>query len=419
VKKYILFLFLASWFLPLPAQQKHPLTLQECLQQARQHSFLAQSEQAQTKVATQQALLAKTNSLPSISGELAGEGHFLRGYNFGQEWALVQADWSLGDFLKSTSLAARQDVVTQQLRVHQKQLEAMGNAAILFVGILQTQKAMQWLRVRLQLMQKHKQLALNMWRAGLRSQLDVLQTQTLLSKLQEDSIKMQMQRATLIQSLALRLGWPSGDSLHVVPIQTQTLTTILLPAPDKAPVNNNLLVKTLQSKIKAQQMRVRAVEASRYPHLLLGGGFFADADPTGDGNYWFINGGIRIPLYEGKSVNIKKTASLAEKESLQYQLQHIRRETAIKVSKLMEKMNRLRDIINVQSQQIRTLQKSAQFAEVNFKAGLITNLEYLDIQQKLTDAQLQREQSRLLFAMSLIDYYVVTNQTAKIMQLSM
>ena len=414
MKKQLLFLLFGLWLLPIQAQQKHPLTLRECLQLAQQNSFLVRSEQSQTMAVKQQALLEKTRSIPKISGELAGEGRFLGGYNFGQEWASVQADWSLGDFFKKTSLAAKQDVVTQQFQTQQKQLEAMGNAAVLYVAMLQTQKALQLLGIRMKLMQKHYLLAQSMWKAGLRTQLDMLQTRTQLSKLQEDSVKLLMGEVNLRNALALRLGWKSGDSLQIVPLNTVDIVKIPLPSRGEAAVENNLMIKTLQSKVAARELRVEAVQANRFPHLMLGGGYFADGDPTGDGNYWRINAGIRIPIYEGKAIQIKETVSLAQKESLEYQLQNVRRETTIKVHRLLEKMNRLRELMKIQMQQVQTLQQSAQFAEVNFKAGLITNLEYLDIQQKLTDAALKLEQSRLSFAMNLIDYYVVTYQVEKL-----
>ncbi len=411
-----LFFFFGLSALHLSAQRP-PLTWQQCLQRARQNSFLVRSEQSETTVARQTALLEKTRAIPNISGELAGEGHFLGGYNFGQEWALVQADWSLGDFIKKTNRAARQDVITRQLMLKQKELEAMGNAAILYIAVLQAQKALQLLNIQLHLMRQHETLTTSMWKAGLRTQLDVLQTRTQLSQFREDSVKLRMQITNLKHTLALRLGWKASDSLRLVPFPQQAAAKITLPARPQGIAGNNLMMKALQSKITAQTLRTQNVEAYRYPHVILGGGWFADGDPTGDGNYWLIQAGLRIPIYEGKSVKTMKTASVARKESLQFQLQHVRRETIIKINRLMEKMNRLLEMMKIQKQRIETLKQSAAFAEINFKAGLTTNLEYLDIRHKLTDAQLKLEQSRLSFALNLIDYYVVTDQTGKLLAL--
>ncbi len=415
--KKLLLVILGFYFLPLQAQQQHILTFQECLQKAAQQSYLVQAETSQSQVVRQKALLVKTAAIPKISGNLGGEGHFLGGYNFGQEWALVQADWSLGDFFKKTSRAARQDVMTQKFRAQQTRMEAMGNAAVLYIGILQTRKALQLLGVRMKLLHRHKLLAQSMWRAGLRTQLDVLQTQSQISALREDSVKLQMNLTNLRQALAVRLGGKPDDSLRVAPVHAQAIAKLTLPARSPEAINGNLKVKTLQSQMAAQDLRVQNVQAARYPHFTLGGGWFADGDPTGDGNYWLVNAGIRIPIYEGKAVKVRETASLAQKESLQFQLQNAQRETAIKLNKLTEKMNRLREMMQIQRNRIQTLKQSSGFAEVNFKAGLITNLEYLDIQQKLTDAQLKLEQSRLSYALNLIEYYVVTNQPGQLMAL--
>ncbi len=384
---------------------------------AAEHSYLVQSEQSQVTVAQQRALLKNTQSIPKISGELAGEGHFLGSYHFGQEWALVQADWSLGDFLKKTGWAARQDVLTRQFRMQQKQLEAMGNAAVLYVAILQTQKAGELIEARLKLMQKHKLLAESMWKAGLRTQLDVLQTETQITQLQEDSIRLRMNEINLRRTLARRLGFRNGDSLRLISFSSGSFRKIYLPETGRQDIHGNLKIRILQSEIAAWKLRTDAVQAKRFPHVMLGGGWFADGDPKGDGNYWLINGGIRIPIYEGKAVKRQESAFLAQKESLDYQLQNVQRETLIKTNRLLEKMKQLRHMIQIQQTRINTLKESSQFAEVNFKAGLITNLEYLDIQQKLTDARLKLEQSRLGFAMNLIDYYVITNQTERLARL--
>jgi outer membrane protein TolC len=416
-KRILLFFLLILPVLALQSQVRHRLTFTECLHLAGEHSFTVQAEQSKTVALEQRAGLVKTQAIPKISGDLGGEGRFLNGYNFGQEWALVQADWSLGHFFQKTDRAARQDVKTQKYRVRQKQMEAMGNAAVLYVAVLQVRKALQLLTVRLQLMRKHQLLAASMWKAGLRTQLDVLQTQTQISKFREDSVKLVMQMVNLRNTLARRLGWKSGDSLQVIPFRMQTLEQLPLPELNPQVISGNMKVKILQSQVTAEKLRTENVKAARYPHFTLGGGWFADADPTGDGNYWLVNAGIRIPIYEGKAVKIRETAMLAQKESLQFQLQNARRETAIKLNKLKEKMNRLREMMKIQQQRIQTLKQSSDFAEVNFKAGLITNLEYLDIQHNLTDARLKLEQSRLIFAMSLIDYYVVANQPERLMAL--
>ncbi len=415
--KKLFLVILGFYFLPLQAQQQHILTFPECLQLAAQQSYLVQAENSQTQAANQKALLEKAAAIPKISGNLGGEGRFLGSYNFGQEWALVQADWSLGDFFKKTNLAARQDVMTQKFRAQQTQMEAMGNAAVLYIGILQTRQALQLLGVRLKLLHRHELLARSMWRAGLRTQLDVLQTQSQISALREDSVKLQMNLTNLRHTLAARLGRKTDDSLRVAPIHAQAVAKLVLPVTSPEMINGNLKVRTLQSQMAAQELRVQNVQAARYPHLTVGGGWFADGDPAGDGNYWLVNAGIRIPIYEGKAVKIRETASLAQKESLQFQLQNAQRETAIKLNKLTEKMNRLREVMQIQRNRIQTLKQSSGFAEVNFKAGLITNLEYLDIQQKLTDAQLKLEQSRLSYALNLIEYYVVTNQPGQLMAL--
>lgn len=53
--------------------------------------------------------------------------------------------------------------------------------------------------------------------------------------------------------------------------------------------------------------------------------------------------------------------------------------------------------MQIQQIQLTTTQKTVNFSEVNYQAGLITNLEFITAQQQLTITRLAIEESRLKY----------------------
>ncbi|NOX86422.1 MAG: TolC family protein [Chlorobi bacterium] len=72
---------------------------------------------------------------------------------------------------------------------------------------------------------------------------------------------------------------------------------------------------------------------------------------------------------------------------------------------------------DLQTERKSITEKAVSFAEVNYKAGISTNLDYLSAQQRLTNTQLAIEETRLKYTMNLIEFYVTTNQVDKIIAL--
>ena len=54
--------------------------------------------------------------------------------------------------------------------------------------------------------------------------------------------------------------------------------------------------------------------------------------------------------------------------------------------------------------------RAVDFAEVNYKAGITSNIEFIASQQQLTNTELEIEETRLEYAMNLIEFYITNNQ---------
>jgi outer membrane protein TolC len=236
-------------------------------------------------------------------------------------------------------------------------------------------------------------------------------------RIQEDTARLDIVRKNLQNELAYLLGWENTDSLNLAKISVDSIAG--LPVPPVAPQSlaDNPILASYDSRVKAQRFRTNEMAADHIPHVMLGSGYVGDGDPTGDGNYWRIDAGVVIPIYSGRALVYQKHGSEAMAESLDAQRNEIERELMIHLVKVHEKLVKLKDLLTLQNQRQSISSRAVGFAEMNYKAGISTNLDYLSAQQQLTDTELAIEETRLEYTMSLIEYYIATNQVEDIIAL--
>ena len=413
----LMIIFAGLWTMVLSAQSPPMLTLEDCIRRAEQNSFTLQSDDYIISATEEQASLTKSQAIPRIAGDLALENRFLQPYYFNQVWATVHADWSLGDLIQKTGRSAMQDIETQKLEKEQNRLNVIGRSTSLYISVLQVKKQIELLVVRMGFLQRHQKLTQGMWEAGIRTRLDVLQTESEMVKLQEDTARLAIVRKNLRNELALLLGWQNTDSLRLAPLRVAAITQLPIPHASIESLADNPMIASYDSRVKAQQYRTQEITAVQLPHLLLGGGYFTDGDPTADGNYWRVDAGITIPIYYGHETAYKKHRSEALVQSLDAQKKETEREILIHLATVYEKLVKLKGVLELQSQRQSITQQAVSFAEINYKAGISTNLDYLSAQQRLTNTQLAIEETRLQYTMNLIEFYVTTNQVENIIAL--
>ncbi len=400
------------------SQRDTVFTLVQCIDSVQQHSYLYQADKYRTGAAEHELAVSHTYTLPYISGDVGMESRFLRPYNFGQEWAMVHGDWSVGDFIKKTDQVARQQVITAQLLQEQTRLDAISRAVSLYMSILQKQKESELLDTRIRLLQTHLVVARSLWNAGVRTRMDVLQTRSLISTIREEQSRISLTIRNLVRELTNITGLTPADSIRLEEINTQALIdSMQITEVTPQLVQKNPVYQVYLSRIETQKLQTRLVSARQWPHLIAGGGFFADGDPTGDGNYWLLNAGVAVPVYQWGAIRHKKKYSEALSFSLGSELADLSRELRIHLEKTVNRMHELREILAIQQERLQMAAEAYDLARVNYKAGLITNLEYLNVQQQVTSTQIAIQQTRLQYMMNLTEFYLTTNQVDRVKEM--
>jgi len=293
-------------------------------------------------------------------------------------------------------------------------LDVIGRSTSLYMSILQVRKQMEILGVRVTFLKHHAQISRGMWEAGLKSQMDLLQTESKILKLQEDTARLAIIRDNLKIELVRLMGWENADSLHLAPVDLVSVAIKPVPQLSILDLSQNPILTAFDSRLAAQQLRTDEISARQIPHISLGSGYVGDGDPTGDGNYMQINAAVIIPIYFGNSIDYQKQGSKAMVQSLDALRSDAEREMMIHLVKVHEKLVNLKRLMELQDKRLHISARTVDFAEVNYEAGIASNLDFLSSQQVLTNTELAIEETRLEYTMSLIEFYISSNQVDQI-----
>ncbi len=392
------------------AQTDTLLTLSDCLRLAVQHSYAAQAENRrwQAQSATYQA--TRFQYLPQVRGEFTRNELQYRPYRFPQQFQLLSVEWTPGNWLYRAARGEALRVSAQKLILQQKRLEAARRAGALYLAILQKDTRLAVLSERKQILQRHLQIATALWQAGTTTQLDVLQTQSALKQLEEEILRCQSERDGLTLELRERLGWPAGRPLGFRKPGTPPDS---LPPPPHFPPDSlatNPLLHSFRLAAQAEQAAASKAKAEAAPKLVLTGGYVVDRDPTADGNYWLISAGFQIPLTKWRQVQLQTRAATARATAVRLDERALGRELKIQAQRIRTELQKLWQAYLLQRERLSLARQTYEFAEANYQAGLVTNLDYLRAQEHLSEVEISLQSTRLEYLSRLLDYFAIFNR---------
>jgi outer membrane protein TolC len=390
------------------------LSLSQCIDKALGKSYQLQAGSEAVRAAQAAYGATRSQYYPSLSADAAHDQLFYRQYGFRQQQAELRLDWGTGDRLLGVAEPQHQQVLAREADRRQTELGVTRRVARLYVSILQKQVSRELLQRREDLLDGHLQISRAMWQAGTRTQFDVLQTRSAVSGLREQVLRSDIEADSLRQELSRLIDLPDYHALEVRELQSQAASIDSISDLEQLGLANNPLLKSLELQWRAEQLRLREVRATQLPHLQVTGGFVVDRDPTAAGNYWQLGAGIQMPLLRWGLARFQADEIRATARSLQLQESQARLELQIELDQIRERITKLREIRRLRAEQLTNAQESFQIAEANYRAGLITNLEYLTAQNDLLEVQLALQQTRLDTLLGLVDLYTLANRADKI-----
>jgi outer membrane protein TolC len=397
---------------PFIAQEKGDTTvidLVEAIQKAESNNFVIKSEQYEKEAAEKNYKNQKTRELPNLSLLLFREDRFLSPYNFHQQGASLHSSWELGKLIVNNADVAKSESKIIENRIAQEKLTAGRRVAGIYLRILLAENEIKIQLKRLELMKKHKAIAQIGWRAGTRSKLDVLQSDNEITKIKEEIEKVKSKKEKLFTEFNLLVG--NQRKYHLKSIDTEKIINLLLPDTSVLSVNGNPFITEYDFKTNTEILKKNAVASQQLPLIDFGGGFFNDADPTGDGNYWQVNIGLQLPLFMWGSTDYQRQVSDAKIKSLKLQQINMQRELNIFYRKTFNELGNYKTVAKIEKEREAIAEQAFSIAQIDYEAGLITNLEFIDAQQSLAEIKIKMKTTRLKYIAKLIDLYLAANRS--------
>ena len=398
------------------SQADSSFDLNQCIQMALEHSYLLKSDSMRVAEQTFTVDEAKSHYYPDLLGDVSHNQLYYGQYDFKQQSALMLVDWSLGDWIRHTADSPQNTLLAKKADMEDTRLRVSSQVAMLYINVLQKQTEQSRLQERLELLQEHYKVTQALWQAGIRTQLDVLQTEAEIQDTQSNQVLVQMDYDLYRRELGRLMQIPFDRiKLNSISFNTDQPPESFLVS--NSLLEHNPLMQSLQFQIQAELSKLNQVSASKLPHIQMNGGYVVDHDPTADGDYWIVGAGVQFPIMQWKRSFYQKQQVLASSKALQFQQKAVERELNIRYDMLTERIHRLLDFRRLQQQRSETSKKTYDIATANYQAGLVTNLEFLDAQQKYMEARIGLEQSRLDIVLNLIDLYIITQDNTKLAQL--
>jgi len=414
MKRKSILLFLSLFLIQSVLLADETLSLNQSIKLALTHSFKLHAGDRRVEAAQAFYHQNRSDYFPTISGEASRQQLFYDQYNYRQLTAGIIFDWATGKWLTNSAIAERLEISVQSSDREQIRLDVIRRVSLLYFEILQNKIELQLLKSNIELLLQHEQITQALWQAGIRTQLDLLQTRSAIQQRHQDQLSLLARQENLRRELEQLLGLPEGSQPELLDMpvtfpfgeKLPTLTELLETALQKNPA-----IQKMQLNEQVQQMRLREINASLLPHLQFSGGFIADADPMAEGNFFQVNVGLQIPLFQWGKSSYQKEQINALSLALRSEISAIKRDIQIVLEQMVNTMHRLQQESEIQIDRLAISRKALKLAEVNYKAGLIENLTFLAAQKDVSDSELKMQSIHLQQYLQLIEIYILINKT--------
>jgi len=263
--------------------------------------------------------------------------------------------------------------------------------------------------------QKHLQVVEALWHGGVRTEFDVLQTKSAINLLQEKEVTLKMESDILQSALAKLMNMPAETTFNLQNFPENIIQ--LMPDFSEQYISQNPEVQAIGLQAERQILSIKSVKATNLPHITALSGYVIDADPTAEGNYWQAGIGLQLPLFRWGKTSYQKQELQIMSQALKYKNLEIKRDLSIKQKQIKKRVDSLKEIYKLQQERKELTHRAVEIATINYQAGLITNLEYLNAEKVNIVSKIAVNETRLSYVQQLIENYLIGNQIEKIKQL--
>ena len=307
--------------------------------------------------------------------------------------------FKLGKALEAARVArdaGKQDV--QRAR----QLTAL-DAIRAYNQLLFTIEQLRVIRANVQSKQTHVDYARNRRAAGVATELEVLRAEVDLENARAEASRAENEVSVARATLNTVMVRPTNAP--VVP--TDTLAVVPFTSDFDAAVNEALAARPdlqlLRTQERVQSLLIGVAAGDAKPSVEFTGAFgFAVRRPRNlfdpDFSRWSAGINVRVPLFDGWRTKGRVAQATAQRNTVTQQIAALENQVRLDVQSALDALTLANSTINAAEANVAQARRAAEMTEANYKLGAATQLDVVDAQQSLRQAENIRNQALYIHA---------------------
>ncbi|MEK7851897.1 MAG: efflux RND transporter permease subunit, partial [Deltaproteobacteria bacterium] len=397
VKALFIPALLISLHVPIvAAEERKPLSLEECISIALEKHPSIRASQKDIAVADEQYKEAVSSYYPKVSIDASYTRSETKALSFikGESEtysAFLKAEQKVYDFGRTGGSvdAAKSSVNAKEWDLSKTKLETVYNVKESFYNVFKATGLTKVQEASVTQAESHLEQAKGFYEAGAKAKFDVTKAEVELNQAQLDLIKARNAFNTALATLKARMGLDQNFPLAIDTAQPKASHGINLEHVVSEALKRRPEIQSIDSKIKGGEANLRASKGNYYPSVAASASYgYYDQYPLGNGDdlfldknrRWNMGLSLNIPLFEGFVTQGKVSESVANIDLLKAQKEALSNNITLEVTQAYLELQNSEALISVAESGLNKARESLDLANGRYEAGVGTILEVTDAQ---------------------------------------
>jgi outer membrane protein TolC len=427
------------------------LTLQESVASALDHNLSVKVAEEKVEIAKQKVKEARAALMPSLSGTgsytyfgklstiefdldpsiLGLPPEMMGGAGAAQSSEPTEIEMGFEDTYKA-GLSLQQPIFTWGkiynnykqamlgLEATRKELEAVKEQSILdvtisFYRILLTQELAKVAEMAVDQVQAHVKTAQDLVDAGMATNFDLLRARVQLANIRSQLIRAQNGLELSKNSFKNTIGMDLDAQISVEGELVYQPFELYMDKLIESAMENRPEIKQLRFQEQAGKKFVNIAKAGNKPNITFISDYSweSNADKPGDvfdgdewKNVWNVTLALQIPIFDGLATRARAKQAESGLRQIQIGMEQLRDGIELEVRAAFLSLKESEELLKAQEETVQQAEESLRIANLRYKNGMITNVEFMDAELAFTQAQTNRFNA-------LHDYVIATAKLEK------
>ncbi len=382
-------LFLPSLASALEIREGQVLSLEECLEIAREKHPDLKGAEASVEISRGGVDQAKVSQSPGLDfsssyqrKDVGSDGY--DSYSSGVTVSQLLTDWG----------KTKSEVAVAELGLKASEYDYDDVLQILYFDVkeayftlLRARKEEAVAREAVRAYEHHLEQARGFFEVGRVSKIDVTTAEVDLSKARLELIKAKTSVETAWAALSNALGYPEAPSYEIRDMLSWEKVSVTRQEALQSAVMTRPDLRALEVKRSRAEESVTLAKKTSSPSLSVKGGYsWGDKDFTGDGEA-YLGISLEFPLYDGGLTEAKVRQARGELEKSRANLEGLRQDVVLEVEQAYSELRNSEEAIGAAEKIVEQAKENLDLANGRYEVGVGSPVEVTDATENYMDAQ--------------------------------